>query len=80
MALSGCTDSQEMGTLRAGDANDDNVITAQDFNIVRNTFGKSVGDPGYDDRADFNGDQTVNVLDFNLMRQNFGQQGCAPIR
>ena len=69
----------EMGLMRVGDANDDNVVSVLDFNILKGTFGKSVGDPGYDDRADFTGDQTVNVTDFNLLKVNFGQSGAPPL-
>lgn len=72
--------SKEMGTLRAGDANDDNLVDSQDFNILKNTFGKTVGDPGYDDRADFNGDQLVDSVDFNLLKTNFGSPGAPGVR
>lgn len=68
----------EMGLIRAGDADDNNVVNASDFNILRGTFGKSFGDPGYDDRSDFTGDQIVNVADFSLLKANFGQGGAAP--
>lgn len=61
----------EMGTLRAGDANNDNVITTLDFNILRTTFGSAT-----DLRADFNDDGVTNSLDFTLMRGNFGQSGA----
>src|SRR5207247_7877070 len=50
---SGGTTQQEMGLLREGDANNDNCVSSQDFTILKNSFGKSVGDPGYDARADF---------------------------
>ena len=63
----------EMGTMRPGDCNDDNVVNAQDFIILKNTFGHQVGEPSYDDSANFNGDLVVNVLDFNLMKPNFGR-------
>ncbi len=74
------TTQQEMGLLREGDANNDNCTSALDFNIVRNSFGKAVGDPGYDPRADFNGDNLVSTSDFNLLRGTFGQCGVGPIR
>ncbi len=74
------TTNLEMGLMRAGDANNDNVITILDFNILKNTFGRQIGDPGYDDRADFTGDQVVTVLDFNPLRGNFGVGGSPPIR
>ncbi len=80
LTLSGTqTTQQEMGLMRAGDANNDNVVNISDDNILKNSFGRTVGQPGYDNRADFNGDQTVNALDFNLMRNNFGQAGQPPL-
>ncbi len=69
----------EMGLMWVGDANNNNIVNVSDFSIMKATFGKSVGDPGYDDRADFTGDQTVNVADFNLLKVNFGQGGAPPI-
>jgi hypothetical protein len=71
--------NQEMGLMRAGDCNNDNVVNATDFNILRNSFGKAVGDPGYDARADLNGDQVVNASDFSLLRNNFGFAGAPPL-
>jgi hypothetical protein len=68
-----------MGLMKAGDAVDNNVINTTDFNLLKLTFGKAIGDPGYDDRADFTGDQLVNTIDFNLMKNNFGQGGVGPI-
>ncbi len=70
---------QEMGLLREGDANNDNCTSALDFNILKGTFGKTVGDPGYDPRADFNGDNAVGINDFNLLKGTFGQCGASPI-
>ena len=70
--------SVEMGLMRAGDCNNDNIINVIDFNILKATFGKGQGDPGYDQRADFTGDNTVNILDFNLLKGNFGQGGSPP--
>lgn len=72
--------SVEMGLMRTGDATNDNAVNVADFNIVKVSFGKGIGDPGYDDRADFNGDQAVNVTDFNLLKVTFGQGGSPPIR
>ncbi len=65
----------EVGSMRAGDANNDNIVSIQDFNLLKNTFGKTIGEPGYDARADFTGDRTVNIADFNLLRGNFGISG-----
>jgi hypothetical protein len=69
----------EMGLMRAGDANDNNVVESTDFTILKSSFGKSVGQPGYDDRADFTGDQVVNATDFTLLKNNFGTGGATPI-
>jgi photosystem II stability/assembly factor-like uncharacterized protein len=80
VTLSGApTTNVEMGFMRTADANNDNVVNAVDFNILKLTFGKSIGVLGYDERADFTGDQAVNVTDFNLLKVNFGQGGSPPI-
>lgn len=69
----------EIGLMRVGDANDDNLVDAEDFNILKNTFGKVCWDEGYDDRADFSGDCLVDVVDFNLLKGNFGLGGAGPL-
>jgi hypothetical protein len=73
------TTTVEMGTLREGDADDNNCVNAVDFGILRNSFGKSSGQPGYDPRADFSGDTAVNSTDFSLLRATFGQCGALPV-
>src|SRR4029077_10501113 len=45
------TTSVEMGLMLAGDCNDDNVVNSTDFAILKSSFGKAFGQPGYDDRA-----------------------------
>jgi hypothetical protein len=80
VALSGDAATQlEMGLMRAGDCNDDNRITAIDFSILKVTLGKSVGQPGYDDRAEFTGDGVVTIADFNFIRNGFGMGGAPPL-
>jgi hypothetical protein len=71
--------SVSLGLMKAGDASNDNAVGAIDASIVRASFGKSAGDPGYDARADFNRDDTVNVLDLTLLQGNFGLSGAAPL-
>ncbi len=73
------TSQVEMGLMRVGDANDDNIISTTDFNILKGTFGKGLGDPGYDARADFSNDDAVNIADVNLLKINFGQSGAPPL-
>lgn len=69
----------EAGTQLTGDANNDNRVSIVDFNMVRATFSKQVGDDGYDARADFTGDSVVNIRDFNLLRGNIGKAGVEPL-
>ncbi len=76
VTLSGAVSTQlEAGQMRAGDANNDNLVDISDFVVLRGTFGKSTGTPGYDERADFNGDTTVDITDFTWLRGNFGSAG-----
>lgn len=71
--------SVELGTQLAGDADNNNVVNTTDFSIMKGTFGKLIGDPGYDDRANFNGDFVVNTTDFNILRGTFGYGGSPPL-
>ena len=63
------------GEQRTGDANNDDVVNIMDFAVLKASFGKSMGQPSFDSRADFNGDGTVNPTDFALMKSNFGRWG-----
>ncbi len=61
--------------LKAGDANNDNFVTLQDFSVLAGTFNLQSGSAGYDARADFNGDGFVTLVDFSLQSSNFNTQG-----
>jgi hypothetical protein len=61
----------ELGTMSGGDADNNNIINALDFNIVKLDFG--ISDRW---RADFNNDGVVNSSDFNILKVNFGHAGC----
>ncbi|HMB61997.1 MAG TPA: dockerin type I domain-containing protein [Eudoraea sp.] len=65
----------DSGQLRAGDANNDNFVTALDFSILAGTFNLPSTDPGFDARADFNGDGFITALDFSLLASNFNTGG-----
>jgi CheY-like chemotaxis protein len=65
----------ELGLMRAGDANNDNIVSAVDFSILRSAFGGTS-----DLRADFNNDGLVSSVDFNLLRSNFGIGGSPPVQ
>jgi hypothetical protein len=71
--------NQEMGLMRTGDANNDNLVGSSDFIILKATFGKSCGEFGYDDRAEFTGDCVVSGPDFVLLKNNFGFGGAPPL-
>lgn len=64
--------------LKAGDADDNNLVALLDFSILANTFNLAVGNPDYDDRADFDGNQIISAVDFSLLSSNFNQQGDLP--
>ena len=55
----------EMGTLREGDANNDNCVTSVDFSLFRNAFGSVPSSGNWDPRVDFNGDGVIGSQDFN---------------
>jgi hypothetical protein len=59
-------------TLKGGDANDDCDVNILDLSLMGGRYGLSVGDPGWDDRADINADGTINIQDIVLGGSNFG--------
>ena len=61
------------GTLREGDANNDDAITAPDYSYLYTYFGATLS-PGVD-YCDFNRDGVVSGLDYSLLWGNFGQAG-----
>lgn len=65
-----------LGPLKEGDADNNNVVSILDFSILATTFGKCVGAGGYDDRPDFNEDDCVTILDFSSLASSFGQMGA----
>lgn len=68
----------DLGQLLAGDANNDNFITALDFSILATSFNQGPEEETYDGRADFNGDGFVTALDFSLLAVNFNSAGNNP--
>jgi hypothetical protein len=75
LTIAGGAANVEMGLMRAGDCDNNNIINTSDFNILKNTFGRSPGQVGYDARGDLNRDNVVNSVDFNLQKINFGIPG-----
>jgi hypothetical protein len=50
-----------------GDRNGDGVVNCADIDIVKASFGKSIGQPGFDPRADVNADGVVNIFDLSTV-------------
>jgi uncharacterized repeat protein (TIGR01451 family) len=61
-----------------GDANDDDVINILDLSFIGFRFDRSIGDPGWDVRADINNDGTINILDLVGAGANFGKTSPVP--
>ncbi len=68
---------QDFGLLKGGDANNDNRVSLTDLSILASTYGKALGDPGYDGRADFSADGRVSLTDLSIMSSNYGAAGIA---
>ncbi|MFL5734315.1 MAG: hypothetical protein ACJ78Q_14100, partial [Chloroflexia bacterium] len=68
----------EIGLMRAGDGDNNNLVDIADYNILRKSFGKTQGQVNYDTRADFTGDAIVDINDFMTFKLNFGTGGCPP--
>jgi len=54
-------------TPMPGDRNGDGAVNCADIAIVKASFGKKRGDPGFDPRADANVDGIVNVVDLAIV-------------
>jgi hypothetical protein len=68
----------EGGLLLTGDCDNNNLVNMFDYNILKNSMGRTPGDPGYDDRADLSGDSIINGVDFTLLQANIGTGGAPP--
>jgi len=76
--LSAGSNTVNAGELRAGDANNDNLVLLPDFSILVSTFARAQGDLGYNENADFNADGAVTLVDFSLLVTNFNTAGAVP--
>jgi hypothetical protein len=50
-----------------GDVNGDGMVNCADLAIVKASFGKKLGQPGFNPDADVNGDGVVNILDLSMV-------------
>lgn len=59
------TATSTVRVLLQRDVNEDDRVDCADLSIVRASFGRRTGQPGFDARADVNGDGIVNVIDLS---------------
>ena len=64
---------QGLGASFPGDVNGDGMVDIIDFQLLSNSFGKSLGMSGFNANADFNSDNTIDILDFQVLSNNFGK-------
>ena len=69
----------DMGFMRSGDANNDNIVNNLDFILLKPAFSADCSTPFYDARVDFTGDCLVNSADMMPLKRNFGSDGAAPL-
>ena len=61
----------DFGSLAEGDADGNEVVNRQDYDILRSAFGTCMGDEGFDTRADFDRSGCVGLSDLGLLSINF---------
>jgi hypothetical protein len=64
---------------RLGDVNGDGYINAEDLAIVKASFGKRIGQPGYNPAADINGDGIVDIRDLAFVAHFDPSPGLPPV-
>jgi hypothetical protein len=60
-----------------GDLNQDGVPDCEDLAIVKASFGKRAGQPGFDPRADINADGVVDIKDWTYINQIVSVTECS---
>ncbi len=73
--VSGTGNQVDLGTLREGDANNDNFVDLVDFSVVSSNFSLCQGAANFDERADFNEDGCIDLIDFSLLTNHFDEAG-----
>jgi hypothetical protein len=69
LAFNSAIGSTPVLTAMPGDRNGDGKVDCADLAIVKAAFGKSIGQAGYDPRADVNGDGAINIIDLATVGQ-----------
>jgi len=72
-SLAGCGWSVPFKAKLKGDVNADCKVDIVDLATVGSTYGKTIGQPGYNAAADFNNSDTINIVDLVLVAGSYGQ-------
>jgi len=65
--------------LLSGDLNEDNTITAADYDLAKAALGSNKSSPKWNELADLNKDGVVNLLDLGLLSKNLGKVGATGV-
>lgn len=70
--------TSDIGTvnLLTGDVNEDNVINAADFSIVKSAIGQTPKSQNWNEALDFNKDNLINNFDLGYITKNYGKTGA----
>jgi hypothetical protein len=71
-------DGDGCGNACDADYNQDGFVGGPDFGIMKGSFGKSVGQAGYNPACDSNADNIVGGPDFGFLKGQFGAAGSPP--
>jgi hypothetical protein len=63
------------GTLREGDATNDDAITLADYAALYVAYGSIPGDANWNPNCDFNENDAVELGDYSLLYTNYGETG-----
>ncbi len=73
-AATGCAWAGFFISRLKGDVSKDCKVDIVDLATVGSTFGKTIGQLGFNAAADLNNDGTINIVDLVLVASSFGQQ------
>jgi len=76
MLTAGNTTVVDFGTIREGDANNDDWVTCKDFDLLVPSW--MTGPPPSDPHCDFNRDGVISGMDLSLMVASWGLRGDLP--
>ena len=74
-ALGNLSPATALGSLRGGDATNDNQVDIADANLIFSVWNETTADPGYVRDADINNDGVINSIDLGFVTKNFGNDG-----